>query len=145
MMQQQAIAIGESFLRDPAALGGRPNPTTPPNTGRASWDLVDQYYGLVRSSYQFGAAHCLLEQLTVQGGQRLPVECPGGVPATDARRVDITVTYPPSASVHFIPATGPAIDMRTATPAGPRFTLVELVITIAVGAGCASWHVSSSA
>jgi len=100
MMQQQAIAIGESYLSEILQRWVvDPNPTTPPNTGRASWDLVDQYNGLVEVPHdQFGAAIASLNSYTVSVSVSQSSAL-GGVPATDARRVDITVTYPPSASV----------------------------------------------
>jgi MSHA pilin protein MshD len=100
MMQQQAIAIGESYLSEILQRWVvDPNPTTPPNTGRASWDLVDQYNGLVEVPHdQFGNAIASLNSYTVSVSTSQSSGL-GGVPATDARRVDITVTYPPSASV----------------------------------------------
>jgi MSHA pilin protein MshD len=100
MMQQQAIAIGESYLSEILQRWVvDPNPTTPPNTGRASWDLVDQYNGLVEVPHdQFGTAIVSLNSYTVSVSTSQSSAL-GGVPAADARRVDITVTYPPSASV----------------------------------------------
>jgi MSHA pilin protein MshD len=101
MMQQQAISIAESYLSE---IMQRwvvdPNPTTPPNTGRASWDLVDQYNGLVDvgAHDQFGNAIASLSSYTVSVSTSQSSAL-AGVPAADARRVDITVTYPPSASV----------------------------------------------
>jgi MSHA pilin protein MshD len=101
MMQQQAIAIAESYLSE---IMQRwvvdPNPSTPPNTGRASWDLVDQYNGLVDvgAHDQFGNPTPSLSSYTVSviTSQSSAL---AGVPAVAARRVDITVSYPPSASV----------------------------------------------
>ena len=72
---------------------------TPPNTGRASWDLVDQYNGLVEVPHdQFGTAIAALNSYTVSVSVSQSSAL-AGVPAAAARRVDITVTYPPSASV----------------------------------------------
>jgi MSHA pilin protein MshD len=100
MMQQQAIAIGESYLSEILQRWVvDPNPTTPPNTGRASWDLVDEYNGLVEVPHdQFGNAIASLNSYTVNVSISQSSAL-AGVPAADARRVDITVTYPPSASV----------------------------------------------
>ena len=101
MMQQQAIAIGESYLSEILQRWVvDPNPTTPPNTGRASWDLVDQYNGLVDvgAHDQFGNPIASLNTYTVSVSTSQSSALTG-VPAADARRVDITVSYPPSASV----------------------------------------------
>jgi MSHA pilin protein MshD len=101
MMQQQAIAIGESYLSEILQRWVvDPNPNgPPPNTGRASWDLVDQYNGLVEGPHdQFGNAIASLSSYTVSVSTSQSTAL-AGVPAANARRVDITVTYPPSASV----------------------------------------------
>jgi MSHA pilin protein MshD len=100
MMQQQAIAIAESYLSE--ILQRRvvdPN-GPPPNTGRASWELVDQYNGLVDvgAHDQFGNATPSLTSYTVSVSTSQSSAL-AGVPAAAARRVDITVSYPPSASV----------------------------------------------
>jgi MSHA pilin protein MshD len=101
MMQQQAIAIAESYLSEILQRWViDPNPTTPPNTGRASWDLVDQYNGLVDvgAHDQFGNLIASLSSYTVSVNTSQSSAL-NGVPAADARRVDITVSYPRSASV----------------------------------------------
>ena len=101
MMQQQAIAIAESYLSEILQRWVTdPSPTTPPNTGRASWDLVDQYNGLVDvgAHDQFGNPIASLNNYTVSVSTSQSSAL-AGVPAADARRVDITVSYPPSASV----------------------------------------------
>jgi MSHA pilin protein MshD len=99
MMQQQAIAIGESYLSEILQRWVVDPNGTPPNTGRASWDLVDQYNGLVEVPHdQFGNAIASLNSYTVNVSISQSSAL-AGVPAADARRVDITVTYPPSASV----------------------------------------------
>jgi MSHA pilin protein MshD len=99
MMQEQAIAIAESYLSE--ILQRRvvdPN-GPPPNTGRASWELVDQYNGLVDvgAHDQFGSATPSLTSYTVSVSTSQSALA--GVPAAAARRIDITVSYPPSASV----------------------------------------------
>jgi MSHA pilin protein MshD len=102
MMQQQAIAIGESYLSeilqrwvvDPNDPNG-----TLPNTGRASWDLVDRYNGLVEAPHdQFGNPIASLSSYSVSVSTSQSSALTG-VPAAAARRIDITVSYPPSASV----------------------------------------------
>jgi len=100
MMQQQAIAIGESYLSEILQRWVVDPNGTPPNTGRASWDLVDQYNGLVDvgAHDQFGNPIASLSDYTVSVSTSQSSAL-GGVPAAAARRVDITVSYPPSASV----------------------------------------------
>ena len=100
MMQQQAIAIAESYLSEIQQRWVIDPNGTPPNTGRASWDLVDQYNGLVDvgAHDQFGNPIASLNNYTVSVSTSQSSAL-AGVPAADARRVDITVSYPPSASV----------------------------------------------
>jgi MSHA pilin protein MshD len=100
MMQQQAIAIAESYLSEILQRWVADPNGTPPNTGRASWDLVDQYNGLVDTGAhdQFGNAIASLNAYTVSVSTSQSSAL-AGVPAAAARRVDITVSYPPSASV----------------------------------------------
>jgi MSHA pilin protein MshD len=100
MMQQQAIAIAESYLNEILQRWVVDPNGTPPNTGRASWDLVDQYNGLVDvgAHDQFGNPIASLNTYTVSVSTSQSSAL-GGVPAAAARRVDITVSYPPSANV----------------------------------------------
>jgi MSHA pilin protein MshD len=100
MMQQQAIAIAESYLSEILQRWVVDPNGTPPNTGRASWDLVDQYNGLVDAGArdQFGNPIASLSSYTVSVSTSQSSAL-GSVPAAAARRVDITVSYPPSASV----------------------------------------------
>jgi MSHA pilin protein MshD len=100
MMQQQAIAIAESYLSEILQRWVVDPNGTPPNTGRASWDLVDQYNGLVDvgAHDQFGNPIASLSSYTVRVSTSQSSAL-AGVPAVAARRVDITVSYPPSASV----------------------------------------------
>jgi MSHA pilin protein MshD len=100
MMQQQAIAIAESYLSEILQRWVIDPNGTPPNTGRASWDLVDQYNGLVDlgAHDQFGNPIASLNSYTVSVSTSQSSAL-AGVPAAAARRVDITVSYPPSASV----------------------------------------------
>ena len=100
MMQQQAIAIAESYLSEILQRWVADPNGTPPNTGRASWDLVDQYNGLVDlgAHDQFGNPIASLNAYTVSVSTSQSSAL-AAVPAAAARRVDITVSYPPSASV----------------------------------------------
>ena len=100
MMQRQAIAIAESYLSEILQRWVVDPNGTPPNTGRASWDLVDQYNGLVDvgARDQFGNPIASLNAYTVRVSTSQSSAL-AGVPAAAARRVDITVSYPPSASV----------------------------------------------
>jgi MSHA pilin protein MshD len=101
MMQQQAIAIAGSYLDE---IMQRwvvdPQPGAPPNTGRGSWDLVDEYNGLVDvgAHDQFGNPIVALSAYTVSviTSQSSALT---GVPAAATRRIDITVSYAPSRSV----------------------------------------------
>jgi MSHA pilin protein MshD len=99
MLQQQAIAIGESYLTEILQRWVVDPNGTPPNTGRASWDLVDQYNGLVEAPHdQFGNAIASLSSYTVSVSTSQSSAL-AGVPAANARRIDITVSNPRNASV----------------------------------------------
>lgn len=102
MLQQQAIAIAQAYLDE---IQQRwvvdPNPTgSPPNTGRASWDLVDQYNGLVDvgAHDQFGNPIAALAAYTVSVNVSNSTALPG-IGNTAARRIDVTVTTAPNVSV----------------------------------------------
>jgi MSHA pilin protein MshD len=100
MMQQQAIAIGQAYLdeilqRWVVAPGG-----SPPDTGRGSWNTVDQYNGLVDAGArdQFGNAITGLSGYTVSVSVSQSSGL-GGIPSTQARRIDVNVTYNPNGAV----------------------------------------------
>jgi MSHA pilin protein MshD len=100
MMQQQAIAVAGSYLDE---IMQRwvvdPTPGSPPNTGRGSWDLVDEYNGLVDvgAHDQFGNSTALSAYtVSVVTSQSSALT---GVPAAATRRIDITVSYAPSGKV----------------------------------------------
>jgi MSHA pilin protein MshD len=97
MVLRQAVSIAEAYLEeitlkpfdDPDGVDGE--------VGRANFDDVDDYDGLVDvgARDQFGNAIASLAGYTV----RVTVQPSGalaGVPSTDAERVDVRVTYPPS-------------------------------------------------
>jgi MSHA pilin protein MshD len=100
MMQQQAIAIGQAYLDEILQRWVVDPNGTPPNTGRGSWDLVDQYNGLVDvgARDQFGNAITSLGAYTVSVAT-FATSALAGVPAAAARRIDITVSYSPNGSV----------------------------------------------
>jgi MSHA pilin protein MshD len=97
MVLSQAVSIAEAYLEeitlkpfvDPDGVDGE--------VGRANFDDVDDYNGLVDAGArdQFGNAIPALSGYTV----RVTVSASGalaGIPNTDAERVDVRVTYPPS-------------------------------------------------
>jgi MSHA pilin protein MshD len=94
MQRQQAVAIAQAYLDEILQRWVVDPNGTPPNTGRGSWDLVDQYNGLVDvgAHDQFGNAIAALSaytvSVTVSQSSALP-----GIAAAAARRIDINVTY----------------------------------------------------
>jgi MSHA pilin protein MshD len=100
MMQQQAIAIAQAYLDEITQRWVVDPNGSPPNTGRASWDLVDEYNGLVDvgAHDQFGNPIPSLAAYTVSVATT-PSSGLAGVPSAQARRIDITVTYSPNGMV----------------------------------------------
>jgi MSHA pilin protein MshD len=100
MMQQQAIAVAGSYLDEIMQRWVVDPNGSPPNTGRGSWDLVDEYNGLVDvgAHDQFGNPIPALSSYTVSVATA-PSSALTGAPAAATRRIDITVSYPPSGSV----------------------------------------------
>jgi len=100
MMQQQAIAIAQAYLDEILQRWVVDPNGTPPNTGRGSWDLVDEYNGLVDvgAHDQFGNPIAALAAYTVSVATSQSSALPG-VPAASDRRIDITVSYSPNGSV----------------------------------------------
>jgi MSHA pilin protein MshD len=100
MMQQQAIAIAQAYLEEILERWVVDPNGTPPNTGRGSWDLVDEYNGLVDAGArdQFGNPIPSLSAYTVSVATSQSSALTG-VPAAALRRIDITVSYPPNGSV----------------------------------------------
>jgi len=100
MMQQQAIVIAQAYLDEIQQRWVIDPNGTPPNTGRGSWDLVDQYNGLVDvgARDQFGNPIAALAAYTVSVATSSSSAL-AGVPAAAARRIDITVNYSPNGSV----------------------------------------------
>jgi MSHA pilin protein MshD len=100
MMQQQAISIAQAYLDEIQQRWVVDPNGAPPNTGRGSWDLVDEYNGLVDvgAHDQFGNAIASLSAYTVSVTTSQSSALTG-VPAAAARRIDITVSYSPNGSV----------------------------------------------
>jgi MSHA pilin protein MshD len=100
MVQQQAIAIAQAYLDEVLQRWVVDPNGSPANTGRGSWDTVDQYNGLaeVGAHDQFGNAIPALSgysvAVTVTASSAL-----GGVPSSAARRIDVTVTHAPNVAV----------------------------------------------
>jgi MSHA pilin protein MshD len=100
MMQQQAITVAGSYLDEIMQRWVVDPNGSPPNTGRGSWDLVDEYNGLVDvgAHDQFGNPIAALSAYTV-GVVTSQSSALTGVPAAATRRIDITVSYAPSGKV----------------------------------------------
>ena len=100
MVQQQAISVAQAYLDEILQRWVVDPNGTPPNTGRASWNLVDQYDGLVDvgARDQFGNAIGALSAYTVSVSV-VPSSALTGVPAAAARRIDVTVTRAPNVTV----------------------------------------------
>jgi MSHA pilin protein MshD len=100
MLQQQAIAIAQAYLDEIEQRWVVDPNGTPPNTGRGSWDLVDQYNGLVDvgAHDQFGNPIAALANYTVRVATS-PTSALSAVPAAAARRIDVTVSYSSTGSV----------------------------------------------
>ena len=100
MQQQQAIAVAQAYLDEILQRWVADPNGAPANTGRGSWDLVDQYNGLVDvgARDQFGNAIAGLAGYTVSVTVAQSSALTGILPAA-ARRVDINVTYAPNGSV----------------------------------------------
>jgi MSHA pilin protein MshD len=100
MLQQQAIAIAQAYLDEIEQRWVVDPNGTPPNTGRGSWDLVDQYNGLnnIGAQDQFGNAITTLSAYTVSVNVSQSTALPG-ITAANARRIDVTVTTAPNVTV----------------------------------------------
>jgi MSHA pilin protein MshD len=100
MLQQQAISIAQAYLDEVLQRWIVDPNGTPTNTGRASWNLVDQYDGLVDvgARDQFGNAIAALSAYTVSVSVAQSSALTG-VPSASTRRIDVTVTRSPNVSV----------------------------------------------
>jgi MSHA pilin protein MshD len=100
MVQQQAIAIGQAYLDEILQRWVVDPNGAPPNTGRGSWDLVDQYNGLTDTGAhdQFGNAIAALSTYNVSVSV-VSSTALTGIPGSAARRIDVTVTRAPNVAV----------------------------------------------
>jgi MSHA pilin protein MshD len=100
MIQQQAVSIAQAYLDEILQRWVVDPYGSPPNTGRASWDLVDEYNGLndVGAHDQFGNPIAALAAYNVAVAV-VPSTALNGIAAAAARRIDVTVTYAPNVSV----------------------------------------------
>ncbi len=100
MVQQQAIAIAQAYLDEILQRWVVDPNGTPPNTGRGSWDTVDEYNGLVDvgAHDQYGNAIAALSAYTVTVAVT-PSAALSGIGSAAARRIDVTVAYPPHGTV----------------------------------------------
>jgi len=100
MMQQQGVAIAQAYLDEILQRWVVDPNGTPPNTGRGSWDLVDQYNGLVDvgARDQFGNPIAVLSAYTVSVSVVQSTALPG-IAGISARRIDINVSGPPNVNI----------------------------------------------
>ena len=100
MVQQQAIAVAQAYMDEILQRWVVDPNGSPPDTGRASWDTVDQYNGLhdAGASDQFGNPISALADYTVDVAVAQSTALPG-LAASEARRIDITVRHAPGVLV----------------------------------------------
>ena len=100
MVQQQAIAIAQAYLDEILQRWVVDPAGSPANTGRASWDTVDEYNGLSDSGAhdQYGNAIAALSGYNVSVAVTASGAL-GGIASSAARRIDVTVTHAPNVSV----------------------------------------------
>jgi MSHA pilin protein MshD len=100
MLQQQAIAIAQSYLDEILERWVVDPNGTPTYNGRGTWDLVDQYNGLADTGAhdQFGNAITALSQynVSVSVSQSSALT---GIASSATRRIDVTVTTSPNVRV----------------------------------------------
>lgn len=100
VMQQQAVAIAQAYLDEILQRWVVDPNGTPPNTGRGSWDLIDQYNGLldVGARDQFGNSITSLNAYTVSVSV-VPTTALPGILGAAVRRIDVTVSGPPNVNI----------------------------------------------
>jgi MSHA pilin protein MshD len=100
MLQQQAIAVGQAYIDEIMQRWVVDPNGSPPDTGRASWDTVDQYNGLhdVGARDQFNNPIAALAGYTVDVAVVASAGL-GGLAASDVRRIDVTVRHAPGVTV----------------------------------------------
>jgi len=100
MIMSQAVSIAEAYLEEITLKPFADPDGTAVEAARGSFDDVDDYTGLVDvgARDEFGAAIPTLSQYTV-AVTVTPSAALTGVPGSDAKRIDVRVTYAPNASV----------------------------------------------
>jgi MSHA pilin protein MshD len=93
MLQQQAIAVAQAYLDEIEQRWVVDPNGTAPNTGRASWDLVDEYNGLsdIGAHDQFGNAIPGLSAYNVSVAVSSSSAL-APIASSNVRRIDVTVT-----------------------------------------------------
>jgi MSHA pilin protein MshD len=96
MITAQAVSIGEAYLEEISLKSFADPDGTDGEGARASFDDVDDYDGLLDSGArdQFGNAIAPLAGYTVSVDVSQSAAL-GGVPAADALRIDVRVTFAP--------------------------------------------------
>jgi MSHA pilin protein MshD len=100
MVQQQAVSVAQAYLDEILQRWVVDPYGTPSATGRANWDTVDAYNGLVDSGAhdQFGNAISALATYNVSVNV-VSSTALAGIGAPALRRVDVTVTHAPNVTV----------------------------------------------
>ena len=99
MVQQQAVSVAQAYLDEILQRWVVDPYGTPGVGGRANWDTVDAYNGLVDTGAhdQFGNAAALAGyNVSVSV---VPSTGLAGIGAVALRRIDVTVTHAPSVTV----------------------------------------------
>ncbi len=101
MVLSQAVSIAQSYLEEISLKSFSDPDGADGETSRAAFDDVDDYDGLVDvgARDQFGNAVASLSGYTV-AVTVVPSSALSGVPAADALRIDVRVTFPPA--VNFL-------------------------------------------
>lgn len=100
MVLAQGVSIAEAYLEEIALKSFVDPDGTDGEALRPDFDDVDDYNGLVDNGArdQFGAALAPLAQYTVTVTVT-PTAALTGIPAVDAQRIDVRVTYPGNGAV----------------------------------------------
>ena len=100
MVEQQAVSIAQAYLDEILQRWVVDPNGAAPNTGRASWDLVDEYNGLTDTGAhdQFGNPIAGLAAYDVAVAV-VPSTGLNGIASAATRRVDVTVRYAPNITV----------------------------------------------
>ena len=100
MVMSQGVAIAEAYLEEIALKSFADPDGVDGEALRPNFDDVDDYHGLVDNGArdQFGNALAPLAQYTVTVTVTASAAL-AGVPAADARRIDVRVTHPNNVAV----------------------------------------------